>query len=52
MLLSFFKKASNPAELYIFPVQELNKPVLQKSAFGKYRKKVDSVLFLTKSRIY
>ncbi len=38
-------KASSPAELYILPVQELNKPVLHKSALGKYRKKIDSDFF-------
>jgi len=38
-------KPSNPAELYILPIQELNKPVLHKAGIGKYRKKVDSDFF-------
>lgn len=38
-------KPSSPAELYILPIQELNKPVLHKAGIGKYRKKVDSDFF-------
>lgn len=38
-------KPSSPAELYILPILELNKPVLHKAGIGKYRKKVDSDFF-------
>lgn len=38
-------KPSSPAELYILPIEELNKPVLHKAGMGKYRKKVDSDFF-------
>ncbi|WP_075352436.1 hypothetical protein [Algoriphagus marinus] len=38
-------KPSNPDELYILPIKELNKPVLHKSGLGKYRKKVDADFF-------
>lgn len=38
-------KPSNPDELYIIPIKDLNKPVLHKSVLGKYRKKVDADFF-------
>ena len=38
-------KPSSPAELYILPIQELNKPVLHRAGIGKFRKKVDSDFF-------
>lgn len=38
-------KPSNPAELYILPVEELNKPVLHQKGLGKYRKNVDKDFF-------
>lgn len=38
-------KPSIPAELYILPIQGLNKPILHKAGIGKYRKKVDSDFF-------
>lgn len=38
-------KASDPAELYILPVQELTKPFLHKDRIGKYRKKIDADFF-------
>jgi hypothetical protein len=38
-------KPSSPEELYILPIQELNKPVLHKAGIGKYRKKIDSDFF-------
>lgn len=45
IVLGIGGKASSPAELYILPVDELNKPVLHKSALGKYRKKINSDFF-------
>ncbi|MDP2042531.1 MAG: hypothetical protein Q8S14_08395 [Algoriphagus sp.] len=45
IVLGIGGKASDPAELYILPVQELNKSILHKSALGKYWKKVDSDFF-------
>lgn len=38
-------KPSSPAELYILPIQELNKPVLHRAGMGKFRKKIDSDFF-------
>ncbi|SDA90320.1 hypothetical protein SAMN03080617_03281 [Algoriphagus alkaliphilus] len=46
IVLGIGGKASDPAELYILPVQELNKSILHKSAFGKYHKKIDADFFL------
>jgi hypothetical protein len=45
IVLGIGGKASSPSELYILPVQELNKPLLHKSALGKYWKNVDSDFF-------
>lgn len=38
-------KASEPAELYILPVQELTQPYIAKDRIGKYRKKIDADFF-------
>ncbi|MEB2786397.1 hypothetical protein [Algoriphagus persicinus] len=38
-------KASSPAELYILPVEELNKPVIHSAGLGKYRKNLDADFF-------
>lgn len=45
IVLGIGGKASDPAKLYIFPIQELNKPFLHKSAMGKYHMKIDSDFF-------
>lgn len=45
IVLGIGGKPSSPAELYILPIQELNKPVLHKAGIWKYRKKVDSDFF-------
>ncbi|MGM0947045.1 MAG: hypothetical protein ACQEW9_17865 [Bacteroidota bacterium] len=38
-------KASEPAELYILPVQELTQPYIHKNRIGKYSKKIDADFF-------
>lgn len=43
-------KPSNPEELYILPILELNKPVLHRAALGKYRKNVDSDFFFDQGK--
>lgn len=45
IVLGIGGKPSSPAELYILPIQELNKPVLHKAGMGKYKKKVGSDFF-------
>lgn len=45
IVLGIGGKASSPAELYILPVDELNKPVLHISALGKFRRNVDTDFF-------
>jgi hypothetical protein len=45
IVLGIGGKPSNPDELYILPVEELNKPVLHRKGLGKYRKNVDSDFF-------
>src|SRR5690606_5109493 len=45
IVLGIGGKPSNPDELYVLPIMELDKPFLHKSALGKYRKKVDADFF-------
>lgn len=45
IVLGIGGKPSDPAELYILPVQELNKPILHRAGLGKYRKNVDTDFF-------
>ncbi|OOG76463.1 hypothetical protein [Algoriphagus sp. A40] len=45
IVLGIGGKPSDPAELYIIPLLDLNKPILHRGALGKYRKKVDSDFF-------
>lgn len=42
IVLGIGGKPSNPDELYVLPVSELNKPLIHKAALGKYRKKIDA----------
>ncbi len=50
IVLGIGGKPSDPAELYILPVQELDKSVLHKARLGKYRRKWIPISFLTRSR--
>ena len=45
IVLGIGGKPSNPDELYILPIKDLNKPVRHKSVLGKYRKKIDADFF-------
>ncbi|OOG68748.1 hypothetical protein B0E43_21980 [Algoriphagus sp. A40] len=45
IVLGIGGKPSDPAELYIIPIHDLNKPILHQGAMRKYRKKVDSDFF-------
>jgi hypothetical protein len=45
IVLGIGGKASDPAELYILPVQELTQPYIHKDRIGKYRKKIDADFF-------
>jgi len=45
IVLGIGGKPSSPAELYILPIQDLNKPVLHRAGLGKYRKNVDKDFF-------
>lgn len=45
IVLGIGGKASDPAALYILPVQELTQPYIPKDRIGKYRKKMDADFF-------
>lgn len=45
IILGVGGKPSNPEELYILPVKDLEKPVLHKAGFGKYRKRLEADFF-------